>query len=76
MVIGDGRCLSQVPGGAVYLEVAACVPNSTIWRFQPEGSGAGSAGVLLAPSGQCLTAVEPSWIDDTALAMGKLAIQL
>jgi hypothetical protein len=75
----DGHCLSQVPGGAVYLEVVPCAPNSTIWRFQPSASsrssaatgaaGAVSGGVLLAPSGQCLTPVEPSWIDDTALAM-------
>jgi hypothetical protein len=71
----DGFCLSQVPSTA-YLEVRPCSRTSTRWTFHTtshnsagSSSGGSAAGILVAASGQCLTVVEPSWIDDTALAM-------
>ena len=76
----DGHCLSliQQPGAAyldhqdasVYVEVVPCQSAaSTVWRFDPLGSDPRSGVLLETGGGLCLTAVEPSWIDDTALAM-------
>lgn len=79
----DGHCLTVVHASGPYLEVVPCAMGSTAWRFQASGGSDPAAGVLVAtrearkPKRQrasaaapkCLTVVEPSWIDDVALAM-------
>lgn len=77
----DGFCLSRVPG-AVYLEARPSSLNCTNWEFVAASDGdhgadddslsppSATAGVLVEAGGsQCLTAVEPSWIDDAVMAM-------
>jgi hypothetical protein len=78
----NGFCLSRVPGGAVYLEARPSSLNCTNWKFVAASDGdndpdddslsssSAEAGVLVEAGGsQCLTAVEPSWIDDSVMAV-------
>jgi hypothetical protein len=61
------------PGlGSVYMEVVPCSANSTLWHFGSIDRDSRSGVLLETSGGLCLTAVEPSWIDDTALAMKAL----